>query len=281
MKKLLSILVVFTLCLSVNAQIETPAPSPFSKIEQRVGLTDITIEYSRPGVKGRKIFGGLEAYDKIWRTGANARTKVTFSSDFTIDGKTLKAGTYALFSKPGIETWEVYFYTDYAGGGTPKKWDDSKVALKTTVKPMEITFNVETLTLDINNIKTESATLELLWERTYIAIPFEVPTDEIALKGIDKVMSGPATEDYYAAAVYYSNSGKDIKKAKEWMDKAMSGVKNPRFWQLRQKSLIYAKAGDKKGAIAAAKKSLEGAKEANNQAYINMNTESLKEWGAM
>ncbi len=281
MKKTLLFLFAFTMIYSVNAQIETPQPSPLGKLEQRVGLTDINIEYSRPGVKGRTIFGGLEAFDKVWRTGANARTTITFSTDATIDGQTLEAGTYALFTKPGVETWEVYFYSDYKGGGVPQDWDDNKVAVKTTVKPMEIPFSVETLTLDINNIKTSSATLELMWDKTYISIPFEVPTDKLVSAKIDKIMSGPSAGDYYASAVYYSESGKDINKAKEWMDKAMSMTKTPGFWQLRQQSLIYAKAGDKKGAIKLAKESLAGAEKAGNSAYINMNTASLKEWGAM
>lgn len=281
MKKLLLLLLAFTTVYTVNAQIETPQPSPWSKLEQKVGLTHVTIEYSRPGVKGRKIFGGLEAFDKVWRTGANARTKVTFSTDATIDGQTLEAGTYALFTKPGVETWEVYFYTDYNGGGVPQNWDDSKVAAKTTVKTMELPFNVETLTLDVNNIKTNSATIDLVWEKTYLGIPFEVPTDKVVSAGIDKVMSGPKAGDYYASAVYYLESGKDVNKAKEWMDKAMSMIKTPGFWQLRQQSLIYAKAGDKKGAVKLAKESLAGAEKAGNSAYINMNKESLKEWGAM
>ncbi len=281
MKKLLLILMAFTMAYSVNAQIETPAPSPFSKLEQKVGLTDITIEYSRPGVKGRKIFGGLEAYGKIWRTGANARTKITFSTDATIDGQTLKAGTYAIFTKPGTETWEVYFYTEYQGGGTPREWDDAKVAVKTTVKAYPVPFNVETLTLDINNIKTGSATIDLIWEKTYIAVPFEVPTDKIVSAGIDKVMNGPGFNDYYAAASYNLSEGKDIAKAKIWIDKAMGMNETPRFWQLRLQSLIYAAAGDKKGAISIAKKSLADAEKSKNSAYIKMNKESLAEWGAM
>ncbi|MDA9069352.1 DUF2911 domain-containing protein [Algibacter sp.] len=281
MKKVLLILLAFTTAYTVNAQIETPQPSPSSKLEQRVGLTDITIEYSRPGVKGRKIFGGLEAFDKIWRTGANARTSITFSTDATVDGQTLEAGTYAIFTKPGIETWEVYFYTDYTGGGVPQDWDDIKVAAKTTITPMELPFSVETLTFDIHNIKKSSATLNLIWDKTVIEVPFEVPTDKVVTAGIDKIMNGPDARDYYAAAVYYLEAGKDINKAKEWMDTAMSKTEKPGFWQLRQQSLIYAKAGDKKAAIEIAKESLAGAEKAGNSAYINMNKASLKEWGAM
>jgi len=283
MKKLLSILAVFTLSFSVFAQVKTPAPSPFSKLEQKVGLTDVTIEYSRPGVKERTIFGNVVPYDKIWRTGANARTKITFSDDVFIEGKQLKAGTYAIFTKPGVETWEVYFYTEHKGGGAPKEWDASKVAVKTSVKSYPVGFNVETLTLDINDIKTGSARIDLIWEKTYIGIPFQVPTDNKVLTSINDAMNGtPTANDYYAAAVYYLEEGKDIKQAKTWIDKAvtMKGDKVG-FWQLRKQSLIYAKTGDKTGAIAIAKKSLAAATEAGNDTYVKMNTESLEEWGAM
>ncbi len=278
MKKLLLIAMAFTMSYAVNAQIDTPAASPFSKVEQKVGLTDITIEYSRPGVKGRKIFGGLESYGVVWRTGANARTKITFSDDVTIAGQTLKAGTYAIFTKPGEETWEVYFYTEYKGNGAPRDWDDSKVAVKTTVNVQPIPFVVETFTIDINNIRNSSANIDLVWEQTYITIPFEVPTDAKVSANIDRVMGGPGFGDYYAAASYYYGSGKDIAQAKKWIDKAMGMTDNPRFWQLRQQSLIYAKAGDKKGAIALAKESLAKAEKAGNAAYVKMNKESIAEW---
>ena len=109
MKKLLLITLAFTMSYMINAQVQTPAPSPFSKIEQKVGLTDVTIEYSRPGVKGRVIFGDLVPFGKVWRTGANANTKITFSNDVTVDGQTLKAGTYAIYTKPQAENWEVMF----------------------------------------------------------------------------------------------------------------------------------------------------------------------------
>ena len=120
--------------LSVNAQLKTPKPSPTSKLEQTVGLTNITVEYSRPGVKDRTIFGDLVPYDKIWRTGANKNTIITFSSDASIDGERLKAGSYAIYTKPGEKNWEVYFYSTIDNGGLPKSWKDANVVLKTLAK---------------------------------------------------------------------------------------------------------------------------------------------------
>lgn len=283
MKKLL--LSVFILCLTLNvqAQVETPQPSPASKVEQKVGLTDITIEYSRPGVKGRTIFGGLEPWGTVWRTGANKNTTITFSDDVTFAGQAVKAGSYAVFTKlTSDKEWEVMLYSDTENWGTPQNWDDSKVAATAKVEVHEIPFTVETFTMDINNIKNDSATLDMIWEKSYVAIPFTVPTDEKVSKTIASVMDGPSAEDYYASAVYYLESGKDMDKAVKWIDKAIDMTKDkPRFWWVHQQALIYAKAGNKSGAINAAKKSLDLAKEAKYEPYIKKNEEVLKEWGAM
>ena len=265
----------------VELKITTPQPSPLGMVSQRVGLTDVAIEYSRPGVKGRTIFGDLVAFGKTWRTGANSNTKVTFSSDVTIDGQTLKAGSYGLYSVPNKDSWEVMFYTESDNSGVPRDWDDSKVAAKTTVNVQAFPINVETLTISINDVTSTSAVLGILWEKTYVAVTFEVPTDEMVSATIDAVMAAsPKAGDYYNAAIYYNQQDKDIKKANEWMEKAMSMTEKPAFWQLRQQSLIYAKMGNSEKAIAVAEKSLELSKEAGNEAYIKMNTESLNEWGA-
>jgi hypothetical protein len=265
----------------VELKITTPQPSPLGMVSQRVGLTDVAIEYSRPGVKGRTIFGDLVAFGKTWRTGANSNTKVTFSSDVTIDGQTLKAGSYGLYSVPNKDSWEVMFYTESDKNGVPGDWDDSKVAAKTTVNVQAFPINVETLTISINDVTSTTAVLGILWEKTYVAVTFEVPTDEMVSATIDAVMAAtPKAGDYYNAAIYYNQQDKDIKKANEWMEKAMSMTEKPAFWQLRQQSLIYAKMGDSEKAIAVAEKSLELSKEAGNEAYIKMNTESLSEWGA-
>ncbi|SHH68936.1 DUF2911 domain-containing protein [Winogradskyella jejuensis] len=282
MKKIVLFAFALALMFSVNAQIETPQPSPSAKLEQKVGLTDITIEYSRPGVKGRTIFGELEPWGTIWRTGANKNTTITFSDDVTFAGQDVKAGTYAIFTKlNSAKQWDVMLYSDTENWGAPQKWDDSKVVATAKVDVEEIPFNVETFAIDINNITDNGGTLELIWEKSYAGIPFTVPTDKTVSAAIDRVMNGPSANDLYASAVYYMNAGKDINKAKEWIDKALSMIEKPRFWHLRQKSLIYAAAGDKTGAIKAAKASLADAEASGNAGYVKMNKDSLKEWGAM
>lgn len=276
MKKLVLSLFVAALTLTTNAQIKTPAPSPSSKLEQAVGLSDVTVEYSRPGMRGRTIFGDLVPYGKVWRTGANQNTKVTFSTDVTIDGKELKKGTYALYTKPGKTSWEVIFYSDANNWGNPRKWDDKKVALSTTVKADMMPMKIETFTMTIDDITNNSAVLGLLWENAYVGVKFNTPTDKAVEASIAATMNGPKAGDYYSAAVYYLQSNKDIKKAATWINKAVDMTKDqPRFWYLRQQSLILAKAGDKKGAIKAAKASLAGAEKAGNADYIKMNKEFL------
>lgn len=282
MKKLVCFAFALTLMFSIEAQIETPQPSPFTKIEQKVGLTDVTLEYSRPSMKGRKIFGDLVPYGKMWRAGANKNTMVTFSDDVMIGDNKLKAGSYSIFIVPNDASWVVYFYTDTENWGTPAEWDDNKVAAKVIAETYKMPMNVETWTIGIDDLTNSSASIGFIWENTYAAVTFEVPTDTKVTASIDQVMSGPSANDYYAAAVYKLSEGKDLKMAMEWIDKAVDMTSDqPRFWYLRQQSLIHAANGDKKGAIAAAKKSLEGAKAAKNEDYVKMNTDSLKEWGAM
>ena len=280
MNKVVLFLMAIVASLTVEAQINTPAPSPSAKLMQTVGLTEVMIDYSRPNMRGREVYGNLVPFDKLWRTGANAYTKITFDTDVTIGGKEVKAGTYSIFTKPSASTWEVFFYTDIVGGGTPSKWEEGKVVAQLTVPVQKLDMPVETFTITIDDVMSNGANIGIIWANTYVAVPFTVPTDATVMKSIDKALNGPTADDYYAAAVYYSSEGKDINKAKEWMNKAMSMTEKPAFWQLRQQSLILAKAGDKKGAIEAAKKSLAGAIEAGNDDYIKMNNDSLKEWGS-
>lgn len=277
LKKLAILFVVIGFTSTVNAQIKTPQPSPSSKIEQVVGLTDVSIEYSRPAMRGRAIFGGLVPYGKVWRTGANANTKVTFSDNVTVDGQELKKGTYAVYTIPNETSWEVIFYSDSNNWGTPQKWDDSKVAAKTTVPASIIQAKIESFTIGIDDIKSGLAVLGILWDNVYVGVTFEVPTDKITSKSIKDVMAGPSGNDYFQAASYYHTEGKDLKQALTWMEKA-TDVENPPFWYLRRMSLIQADLGDKAGAIATAKQSLAGAEKANNADYVKMNKESIAEW---
>ena len=264
---------------TTKLKITTPQPSPKATVEQRVGLTDISIEYSRPGVRGRTIFGDLVPFGKTWRTGANSNTKVTFSSDVSIDGQTLNAGSYGLYTVPNENSWEIMFYAESDNSGVPRDWDNTKVVAKTSVEVYSMPMNVETFTITFDDVSGTSATLGILWEKTYVGIKLEVPTDKLVSETIDAVMAAsPEAGDYYNAAIYYRQQDLDIKKANEWMEKAMSLTEKPAFWQLRQQSLIYAKMGETEKAIAVAEKSLELSKAAGNEAYVKMNTQSLAEW---
>lgn len=278
MKKILASITLFLVCMPTFAQVRTPQASPKASITQTVGLTEVAVDYSRPSAKGRTIFGDLVTFGKLWRTGANQNSMVTFSDDVVIDGKTLKKGKYAIFTTPKADSWDVFFYTDTQNWGTPENWDESKVALKTSVKPESLNRNVETFTVAINNLDNNFAHLEISWEKTIIAVKFEVPTNKTAMASIEKALNGPSKDDYYAAGTYFYQSNGDMKKALEYVNKALEMNADKPFWQLRQKSLIQAKLGDKKGAIETAKASLTAAEAAKNADYVKMNKESIAEW---
>lgn len=279
MKKIMLLFGVLGMTFSTQAQIQTPQPSPFSKVEQTVGLTEVTLEYSRPNMRARTVFGDLVPYGRVWRLGANENTRITFSTDFSVRGKELKAGTYALFAIPKENTWDIVFYSSAQNWGAPQELDESKIVAKVSAETYKLPMTIETFTMGFDDLTSSGATLGIMWANVYAGVKFEVPTDKIAGASIDQVMKGPSASDYYAAASYYFQEGKDIKQAKTWIDKAMSMMPNPAFYQLRQQSLIYAKAGDKKGAIELAKKSLKASEEAGNPDYIKMNKDTLKEWG--
>jgi hypothetical protein len=275
--KLLTVLFVLT-AINFQAQITTPQPSPATKVEQKVGLTDVTLEYSRPAVKGRTIFGNLVPYGEKWRTGANANTKITFGDDVMIDGKTLAKGTYAIYTIPQKDSWDVIFYNDASNWGLPQEWDDSKVALMTNVKTMEVS-HTESFTIEFGDLSNpNSGDLRILWGKTGISFPIVVPTDKIAMASIQATMAGePTANDYFSAGSYYHHSGKDLSQSLVWVSKAVE-MKPDAFWMLREKSLIQADMGDTKGAIATAKQSLEVATKAGNKDYMKMNEESIAKW---
>ncbi len=260
-----------------NAQLG-PQPSPMSKLEQKVGLTDVSIEYSRPSKKNRVVFGDVVPFGEVWRTGANENTKFT-NSDVLIFGKdSLKPGTYALYTKPTKESWDLIFYTDTENWGTPEAWDDKKVALKVSAKPTASKDIVETFTISIDGLESvNGATLTLKWDQTAVAFPFGVPTDAKMIANINKMMAGPSANDYAEAAGYYLENKKDLKKALEWATKA-TDMQPDAFWLFRTKSLIQAELGDKKGAIESAKKGLALSEKTKYDNYTKMFNDSLKEW---
>ena len=276
MSKILLVLAFFLASITIKAQLKTPASSPKSTLEQVVGLTNVDIVYSRPSMKTRTIFGDLVPFGKLWRTGANANTTVYFSEDILIDGKTLKKGKYALYTIPKVDAWEIIFYTDTDNWGLPENWDDAKVAVKTTVKPEMLDQHVETLTIGINNLDNDYGHLSIAWENTMVNMKFLVPTKVQTMANIEKVLAGPSAGDYFSAAQYYYQTNGDMNTALTYVNKALDMSKDKPFWYNRQKSLIQAKLGDKKGAIETAKISLAAATAAKNDDYVKMNEELMK-----
>lgn len=278
MKKIIYLFAFVIANYAIEAQVKTPQPSPKSTLSQVVGLTDVTVEYSRPSAKGRTIFGDLVPFGQLWRTGANANSTVSFSEDVVINGTTLKKGKYAIYTIPKADMWEVDFYATTDNWGLPENWDENDVAARTNVNPVSLGNFVETFTMAVNNITNDSATLDISWEKTMVSVKFEVPTQKAALASIDKTLAGPTSGDYFSSAQYFYQSNGDLNKALTYVNKALELNKDKPFWYNRLKSLIQAKLGDKKGAIETAKISLASATEAKNNDYIKMNNDSIAEW---
>lgn len=278
MKKIIIAIAMLIVSYVIEAQVKVPQASPKATLTQTVGLTDVEVEYSRPSAKNRKVFGDLVPFGKLWRTGANQNTIVSFSDDVIINGATLKKGKYSIYITPKAEIWEIVFYSTTDNWGTPEVWDETKVALKASIKPEILNRFVESFTISINNLDNNFGHLEFSWEKTIVAVKFEVPTQKVALASIDKVLAGPTAGDYFSAAQFYNQTSTDFAKALTYVNKALDLNEKKPFWYSRLKSLIQAKLGDKKGAIETAKISLAASQLAKNDDYVKMNTDSIAEW---
>jgi hypothetical protein len=276
MKRIILLSFAF-LAINLNAQITTPKASPLAKIEQKVGLADITISYSRPGKKDRVVFGDVVPFGEIWRFGANENTKITSSESLIFGKDTLKAGTYAIFTKPTKDSWEVYFYTETTNWGTPEKWDDNKVALKLKTPVTNLNDVVENLTISLDNLQNSGATLQFSWDKTRINLPFALNTKDKVLASIKKTMDGPTANDYHQAATYYFQEKLDLKQALIWSSKAVE-LRPEAYWMSRLKAQLQAANGDYKGAIETAKISITAAEKDGDQNYVKMNKTSIEEW---
>ena len=269
-------------CISLftQAQVQTPKASPVAKVEQRVGLTDISISYSRPAMNGRKIFGELLPFGELWRLGANENTKITNSDILIFGSDTLNAGTYAIFARPNMDSWEVIFYTETTNWGLPEKWETSKVALTVNAKVKKMPMVTENLTISIDNMEFNSAVLSITWDKSQVSLPFTLNTKSKVLESIEKTLSAsPVTaNDYNQAASYYFTEQIDMKKALEWSTKAVEMKGVSAYWMTRLKSQLQAANGDYKGAIETAKISMEAAEKDGDQNYVKMNQSSIEEW---
>lgn len=278
MKKILIALAIIITQFTIEAQVQTPQASPKATVNQVVGLTDVEVVYSRPSARGRAVFGNLVPFGKLWRTGANENTTISFSDDVIIGGKTLKKGKYAIFTIPNIQSWEVIFYTATDNWGTPEEFKEANVALRTSVKEESMPKAMNTFTIGINGLNSDYAFLEIFWENSFVSLKFEVPTQKTAIANIEKAIAGPSAGDYFSAAQYFYQSNGDINKARSYVDKALEMSSEKPFYYLRLKSLIQAKQGDIKGAIETAKESLIASEGAGNQDYAKMNKDSISEW---
>jgi hypothetical protein len=264
-----------------NAQLKTPQPSPTTTLQQAVGLTDVEVIYSRPGAKGRTIFGDLVPFGEIWRTGANSSTKIKISDDVKIGGQAVSAGQYALYTIPGKDIWTVIIYKGLENWGSAG-YDKTQDVARFDVKPTKLTDKYETFTIDFSDFETSGATLNLMWENTKISLPIATPTDAQVEKQIADMMAGPSANSYYGAARFYLEKGIELEKAEMWMNKAIE-MRPDAFWMIHVQAKILAKQGKKKEAILAAEKSMKMAKESKDGdfGYVSSNEKLINEIKAM
>ncbi|NOG45162.1 MAG: DUF2911 domain-containing protein [Calditrichaeota bacterium] len=274
------ILIAFILSSSfLFSQVKTPQPSPFSTITQVVGITEIAIEYCRPGIKGRKIFGGLEPYGKVWRTGANEATKIKFSTDVTLEGNEVPAGEYSIYTVPGEREWKIIINKKLDGRQNHAKEHDL-VTFK--VKPKLTPLPVERFTIDIADITDNSANIVLMWAQTRVSFKMGVDTDKMVMESIKNFRDSDDEKSagaWYSSARYYFENEKNLEEALEMVSKSLEINEKP-FWVLRLKSQILAAKGDYEEAIVWAKRSLVSAQKAGNNTYIKMNETAISEWSA-
>lgn len=240
--------------------LEFPQASPGATLKQRVGLTDFEIAYSRPSVKGRKIFGGLVPFGEVWRTGANAATKLTFTTDVGFEGQLVPAGSYALVTIPGEKEWTVIL-SKVTGEWGAYAYDEKNDQLRVKVKPVALAELVETMTIEFAGLRDDSARLVIAWEKTLVPVKLETDLVESLKEKIKEAMAGEGKKPYFPAAMFYYEHDLDLKQALAWIDEAIK-EKPDAVWMVYRKGLIQAKAGDKKGALASGQAALELAKKA-------------------
>jgi hypothetical protein len=277
MKSLSTIILLVIIAFAAKAQVVIPAASPAGSVYTSVGLTDVKIEYSRPRAKGRKIFGteasALVPYGQIWRTGANQGTFISFSDDVTVEGTKVSKGQYLIFSWPGATEWTIALYKDVTLGGNTGGYDKANEVANFKVKSEKLTEKIETFTISISDISDDSKTakVQIAWENTSVKFAIKSDYDAKVMKSIAALPN-----NYFQAAVYYLENGKDLNQALTWMNDAIKANPQAPFWMLYQKARIQKGLGDKKGATETANASLASAKQAANRDYQMMNEELIK-----
>jgi tetratricopeptide (TPR) repeat protein len=265
---------VLTLLAADAQQLKTPAPSPTQTIKQDFGISSVELTYSRPAMKGRKVFGDLVPYGKLWRTGANAATRIKFTDDVQIGGTNLKAGEYVIYTVPNQNEWEVVLNKGITNWGIDGyKQEEDVVRVK--VKPIKLDEAFENFTMQFMNVKPNSTDLYIAWDKTAVALPITTDVETKVMAQINTLMNRDS-RPYFQAAMYYLENDKDLNQALTWFDKAIE--QNPKaFWIYHQKANALAKAGKKEDAKTMARRSIELAKEAKNDDYVRLNEKLLAE----
>jgi hypothetical protein len=264
------------LCFAVmntNAQaIKTPAPSPTQTIKQDFGVSTVELVYSRPAMKGRKIFGDLVPYGKVWRTGANNATRIKFADDVMFGGQTLKAGEYAIYTIPNKDEWDIIVNKGSANWGTEYKQEDDLFRIK--ARSSKLDDAVESFTMQIANIKPNGGDLQIMWDKTSVSVPFTMDVESKVMAQINNAMNKD-NRPYFQSAMYYMDNGKDLNQALAWFDKAVE-LQPKAYWIQHQRANALAKLGRKEEAKAAAEKSMALAKEGKNDDYVKLNEKLLE-----
>ncbi len=274
MKKTCLIVCLLAFTIATKAQLKTPAPSSTQTIKQDFGLGSIELSYSRPGMKGRKVFGDLVPFGKVWRTGANGATTLTFADEVSICGQKIPAGKYGLLTIPEKSSWTIII-TKQLDVTSPAAYKQENDIVRVQAKPMAVKDKAETFTMQFANVKASSIELHMMWDQTEVSLPITTDIDTRVMAQINEAMKAPdAKTPYFAAAMYYMDNGKDLNKALEWFNKAAE--QNPKgFYIFHQKANCLAKLGKKQEAIETANKSIELAKEAKNDDYVALNEKLL------
>lgn len=267
-----SVFVFITCALLGNAgysqELKTPAASTGQTIKQEFGLSTVEVSYSRPNVKNREIFGGLVPYGKVWRTGANAATTISFADEVTIGTTKVPAGKYGLLTIPGADEW-TFIISKQTDVNNPANYKESEDVVRVKAKPHQLSYPIESFQIMFDKVMPESMLMVLLWDKTAVALPIASHIDAKVMADIDKAMGG-SKPPYMAAAIYYIDNGKDLNKAIQWIDKGIA--ENPKaYWAYYQKARALAQTGKKADAVATARKAIDLAKEANNADYVTLN----------
>lgn len=277
--KIISFIFVFTLISTVHGQLIHPKASPFSKIQQDIGLTTIVIEYSRPAARGRQIFDGLVPYGRIWRVGANESTKFNVNREIEVLGNTLLPGTYALYAFPEEFSWEVVFHKNTSHWGDGRNgYDPSEDAFRVQIKPEENTEWQENFLISFDSISHNGALMQWKWGKTSISIPIVVNTQNEMILAIEKSLeSESSAQTYYEAARYLQEEGIDSAKALQYLEKAIA-IGGDTYYFYRVKSLVEAAMKNYQGAIKSAQRSLVLAQAEGKDEFVRYNQENIAKW---